>query len=217
MRTRIKICGLCRPEDAAMAARLGADAIGIVRAEGAGRYVTIEEAKAIAAAVPEFVTPVLLYVNATAEQILEDLRTLDRTALVQLNGDETPEFIARLLGTPVFKSVQVDVQITNRLKKLREAQLGNLAGIVLESPGQTGGSGVNNNWQLAASLVKENAFADLPPLIAAGGLTPQNVGQVIRAVHPYAVDVSTGVEETKRQKSEEKVKAFISAVQAADR
>ncbi|CAN5417102.1 phosphoribosylanthranilate isomerase [soil metagenome] len=200
-----------------MAARLGADAIGIVRAEGAGRYVTIEEAKAIAAAVPEFVTPVLLYVNATAEQILEDLRTLDRTALVQLNGDETPEFIARLLGTPVFKSVQVDVQITNRLKKLREAQLGNLAGIVLESPGQTGGSGVNNNWQLAASLVKENAFADLPPLIAAGGLTPQNVGQVIRAVHPYAVDVSTGVEETKRQKSEEKVKAFISAVQAADR
>jgi len=200
-----------------LAAKLGADAIGIVRVEGAGRYVTNDTARQIVAALPEFVTPVLLYVNTAAEHILQDLRALGRAALVQLNGDETPEFISQLLGTPVFKSLQVDEQIHAKLKKLREAHLGNLAGLVLESPGQVGGSGVTNNWMLADTLIKEKAFADLPPLIAAGGLTAENVGQVIRTIRPYAVDVSTGVEENKRQKSEAKMKAFIAAVQAADR
>ncbi len=218
-RTRVKICGICRPEDAAVAGRLGADAIGIVRAEEAARYVTIENARRIAAVLPAFATPVLLYVDASPDQILSDLAALGRPAMVQLNGGESAMFIRDLEGALVLKSLRADEDLQDNLTGLAGLMLPNLAGVVLESPGQIGGSGLGNDWELIRSLKDAGAFNGAPPLIAAGGLSPANVGQVVRSIRPFAVDVSSGVDESKdnkREKSESKIAAFIAAVREAD-
>lgn len=215
--TRVKICGVCRPEDAALAVKHGADAIGMIRVRGKDRYVSIAEAKAIAAEVPAFVTPVLLYVDPTPEEVIADVVQIGRPVSIQLNGNESNQTIAALRGLTVIKALRVDEDIRAKLAHLRDAELPNLAGIVLETPGQVGGSGVANDWDFVAKLIDENAFEGLPPIIAAGGLTAASVVNVIRRIKPFAVDVSSGVDETKRQKSEAKIAAFIAAVAQTDR
>lgn len=210
-RTQVKICGICRTQDAVLAARLGADAIGMILVPGAGRYVSIEEARDIAAAVPVGVTPVLLYVDAPVDAIRRDLNDLGRAAVVQLHGEEPTAAIQLLGDVPVYKAVRMDAHARDRLADLRAAKLANLVGVVLETPGQSGGSGVGNDWALVRSLLDEGAFEGLP-LIAAGGLTPETVADVVHTIHPWAVDVSSGVEAVKRQKSEAKMAAFIAAV-----
>jgi len=218
-RTRVKICGVCRPEDAAVAVRHGADAIGMIRVRGKERYVSIAEAKAIIGALPAFVTPVLLYVDPTPDEVIADVVQIGRTVTIQLNGEEPAKTIAGLRGVNVIKAVRVDEHIGEQLVQLREAELPNLAGIVLETPGQIGGSGVANDWDTVAQLIKDDSFDRLPPLIAAGGLTPASVGEVIRAIRPFAVDVSSGVDvskDVKREKSEAKIAAFVAAVRNAD-
>jgi len=215
-RTRVKICGVCRPEDAAAAVRHGADAVGMVRVRERERYVSIADAKAIAAELPAFVMPVLLYVDPTPDEVIADLVQFGRSVVIQLNGGEPISTLTALRGVTVITAVRVDEQIHDRLDVLREANLPNLGGIILETPGQMGGSGVANDWKTVAALQAKGAFDSLPPLIAAGGLGPLSVGQVIRDIKPFAVDVSSGVDETKRQKSEKKIAAFIEAVRQAD-
>ena len=212
---RVKICGVCRPDDARFAADAGADAIGIVRVDGSPRHVSLAEARAIAAVLPPFVTPVLLYLEPSADVVRRDLAELGRPAVVQFQGDVPVATMAALEDVPLLKAVRVSADARSRLQRLRDAQLANLVGLVLETPGQIGGSGVRNDWDAIAALIHGGAFAGLPPLIAAGGLTPGNVAAVIGAIRPYAVDVSSGVAESTRQKSKEKIRAFIANARAA--
>lgn len=221
-RTRVKICGVRRPEDAQAAARLGADAIGMVLHPPAKRNAPIEIAKQIIAALPAFVTPVGLFVDATIDHIRKTTAELGLRH-VQLNGNESAEFIAELSPLRVIKAVRVATNFEDTLAgwhtAMRKFNLNHLNGIVLEpgNTGHAGGSGVANDWEQIVRLKTSGAFDGLPPLIAAGGLTPVDVGDVVRRVRPYAVDVSSGVEDgVIGEKSAKKIEAFIAVVRAAD-
>ena len=221
-RTRIKICGVTRPEDAVAAARAGADAVGLVFHPAAGRYVSADAAKKIVAALPPFVSVVGLFVDADADVILSAARGLPLAA-VQMHGRETPDAVAAVAPLPVIKAVRVDPEtFGGELRHWREAVAGgrvpNLAGLVVETAHtqQPGGTGVANDWDALARHAARGDFRGLPPWIAAGGLTPLNVAGVVARLRPWAVDVSSGVEAAKREKSPELIAAFVRAVREAD-
>jgi phosphoribosylanthranilate isomerase len=222
VRTRVKVCGITRLADAQAAARLGADAIGMVFYEGTGRYVDRDRARQIMTALPPFVTPVGLFVDEPPQVIL-DLTAELNLRTVQLNGEESPEEIAELSGLTVIKAIHVQRdQISAELRRWKTAidrlNLKHLSGLVLETAntGQPGGSGVANDWGAIRELQSRGEFDGLPPLIAAGGLKPQTVGDVVRNIRPYAVDVSSGVESARGEKDEKKIAEFINAVREAD-
>ena len=136
---------------------------------------------------------------------------------MQLNGDQTPDDVEELEGMRVIKAIRVNRHLLrDQLTRWRAAKLPNLAGIVLEPghSGQAGGSGVANDWDAIADVVHAGDFKDVR-LVAAGGLTPQTVGEVVRSIRPWAVDVSSGVESSKGIKSQEKIEAFVKAVRDA--
>ena len=217
-RTRVKICGIGHVEDALAAARAGADAIGLVFHPPAARNVTPQRAAEILAALPPFVTPVALFVDLPPARVIDAARSLN-IRHIQLNGSETPDDVASLREYAVIKAVRVDpATFGHELETWRNAiprlRLTNLQGLVLESAGTTGGSGKANNWDLIAHHRQRGDFIGLPPLIAAGGLTPDNVSEVIRTLRPWAVDVSSGVEISKGKKCPEKIEGFVRAVAA---
>ena len=215
-RTRVKICGVTQPEDAAAACRHGADAVGIVLHPASARNVPPERAREIIAALTPFVTPVGVFVEATVQQVLDTAATLG-LRVVQLNGDQSPDDVAELQGLSVIKAVRVvRGELSSRIGPWKSARLRNLVGVVLE-PGGTahpGGTGVANDWDEIVEAQRARVFEGLN-LIAAGGLTPQTVGEVVRRVAPYAVDVSSGVESSKGIKSEETIRDFIRAATSA--
>lgn len=209
-------------EDAIAAARLGADAIGMVFYPEAKRCITRDRAREILRALPPFVTPVGLFVDEPAQAIL-DLAAELNLRHVQLQGNESADEVAELEGLTVLKALRMDRdQAANQLAtwrtRIAKLGIGNLAGFVLETAntGVHGGSGVPNDWAFVESLQSDGAFTGLPPIIAAGGLTPQTVGDVVRRIHPWAVDVSSGVESDFGKKSDAKVAEFIREVRAAD-
>jgi phosphoribosylanthranilate isomerase len=221
-RTRVKICGVCRPEDAALAARAGADAIGLIFHPRAPRFIHAERAREILAALPPFVTAVGLFVDVPTETIVRTARELGLRH-VQLHGHEPPEQVRELAPLSVVKAVRVErdrfvADLGGWRAAIREMRLTNLAGFVLETAGtaESGGTGVANDWETVQAAQRAGAFEGLPPMIAAGGLNPDSVGAVIRAIRPYSVDVSSGVEEARGQKSEARIRAFVDAVRAAD-
>lgn len=219
-RTRVKICGVMRVEDALAAARAGADAIGMVLFTGARRCISQDRALEILAALPPFVTPVGLFVDSTADEVREVASRLGLRH-VQLHGREDVECVKRLEGFAVLKAVRVSKQTFARdLQTWRDAVaagLPQLRGIVLETPADApGGTGISNDWQTVRSEQARNGFEGLPPLIAAGGLRPENVAAVVRDIRPWAVDVSSGVEQSLGQKSPAMIEAFIREVSKAD-
>jgi phosphoribosylanthranilate isomerase len=220
-RTRIKICGITRPEDAAAAAAAGADAIGMVFYAPAPRNISIERAKEILSILPPFVSPVGLFVDADASAI-RSLTSQLHLRHVQLHGHEPPARVAELAGLYVIKAVRVDDTFEQTLSTWRRASmelsLTNFRGVVLETAGtrEAGGTGLANDWATVQRHRDAGAFEGLPRVIAAGGLTPQTVGDVVRSVRPWAVDVSSGVESAKGLKSVEKIQAFVRAVRKAD-
>ena len=221
-RTRIKICGVTRVEDALVAARAGADAVGLVFHASAPRFVPVERVKEILAALPPFVTPVGIFVDADPREIL-DLATQLRLRTVQLSGREPPDMIAELRGLSVIKAVRVSpATFATELSRWREQidmlELKNVRGIVLETAGtkQPGGTGVANNWAAIRKHQDAGDFDGLPPLIVAGGLTPQTVADVVRQLGPWAVDVSSGVESKLGIKSRQKIEDFVDAVRSVE-
>jgi phosphoribosylanthranilate isomerase len=202
MRTRIKICGITRPQDGQDAARLGADAIGLVFYAPSPRAVTIEQAKAICDALPPFVTRVGLFVNADRSEINKVLADVPLD-LLQFHGDETP---AECEGfkRPYIKALRMapEIDVVAEADAFQSA-----AGILLDSyeAGVAGGTGQTFDWQRVPSEVKQL-------IILAGGLNPQNVAEAINRVRPYAVDVSGGVEAAKGIKDKDKMTAFINEV-----
>jgi phosphoribosylanthranilate isomerase len=221
-RTRVKICGVMRPQDAAAAARVGADAIGMIFHPASPRNISVERARAIVAQLAPFVTPVGVFVDSEPQDVLDTAAAVGLRA-VQLNGGETLEDVAEMQGLAVIKAIRVTRGgLPAALQPWRDAARGgdvpNLVGLVMEPGGtkQPGGTGVSNDWSEVVAAQKRGAFEGLPPLIAAGGLTPETVGDVVRAVKPWAADVSSGVEVARGEKCEEKMAAFIAAVRSAD-
>jgi phosphoribosylanthranilate isomerase len=219
-RTRVKICGVMRPDDAVAAARAGADSIGMVFYPQAKRCIAASAAREILNALPAFVTPVALFVDQDVEEMTGLASSLG-IRHIQLHGHESPATVAALREFTVLKALRaVRNTLAAEMAFWREAteslDLTNLRGFVLETPGGApGGTGIENDWEAIAALQQNGTFERLPPMIAAGGLTPENVASVVKRLRPYAVDVSSGVESSFGQKSREKIGAFINAATSA--
>jgi phosphoribosylanthranilate isomerase len=221
-RTRIKICGVTRVDDAIAAVVAGADAIGMIFHPGSPRNIPIDRAREIVRAVGPFVTPVGIFVDAPASKVMEISAELGLHT-VQLNGQEPVERIAQLRKQKlkIIKAVKVDAKLEQELERWRAAMslVGDmLAGLVLETGGTPvpGGSGITNDWTRIKQLQDKGAFNGLPPLIAAGGLNANNVKDVVKNLRPWAVDVSTGVESSLGHKSAEMINDFVRSVRGSD-
>jgi len=201
MRTRVKICGITRRQDAEFAVKSGADAIGLVFYGPSPRAVTIEQATAITAQLPPFISNVGLFVNATAENVWQTLEQVP-LSLLQFHGDESAEFCAQF-NMPYIKAIRM--QSVADLEQADKHFL-KASAFLLDSYqyGVPGGTGQTFDWSMIRAVSK--------PLILAGGLTAENIAEAIRQVSPYAVDVSGGVEESKGLKSNNKISAFMREV-----
>jgi phosphoribosylanthranilate isomerase len=206
MRTRVKICGITRPEDAAAAAAHGADAVGLVFYRPSPRYVPLERARQIAAAVPPFVATVAVFVNPAREEVDAVIRECG-VGLLQFHGDERPDFCEGF-SRPYIKAARIrpGLDLLKYLSPHKAARAWMLDAFHEDLWGGTGGA---FDW----SLVPRDAAK---PVILSGGLTEANVADAIRRVCPYAVDVSTGVEAAKGIKDAAKIAAFIGAVKRED-
>jgi phosphoribosylanthranilate isomerase len=217
-RTRVKICGITRVGDGLAAAQHGADAIGLVFWSGTPRFVEVGRAREIADALPPFVTKVALFVNPDAADVRAILAAVP-IDLIQFHGTETPDF-CRAFGRPYLKAVHMKdgVDLLEYAALYEDA-----AGLLFDSywPGDLpGGTGRAFDWSRLSPAVR----AKLPaPVILSGGLDPSNVTAAIRTVHPWAVDVSSGVEERddagkprKGLKDAARIAAFIEGVRNAD-
>lgn len=198
---RVKICGITRVEDALAAAAAGADAIGLVFYAGSPRAVGVEQARAIIAALPPFVTTVGLFVDAGRDELAHILASVPLD-LLQFHGDESAEQCEGF-GRPYIKALRVRAgdDIVARVADYPSAQ-----GILLDAyvEGVPGGTGEAFDWSLIPQRLSK-------PLILAGGLRPDNVAAAVAQARPYAVDVSGGVEASKGIKDAQKVGAFIRA------
>ncbi|MBW8907389.1 MAG: phosphoribosylanthranilate isomerase [Betaproteobacteria bacterium] len=210
MRTRIKICGITRAEDARAAAQGGADAIGLVFYPPSPRYLSTERAVELRDALPPFVQTVALFVNPDAAQVAQVLQRV-RPALLQFHGDETPEFCGQF-GVPFVKAYRVRSASArpggDALEYLRP--FSRAAAWLFDSHVPEYG-GVGEGFDLSLMpVVKEK------PVILSGGLSPANVAEAIRRVRPWGVDVSSGVESAKGVKDAARIAAFIAEVRDAD-
>ena len=204
MRTRIKICGITEVVHAQTAARLGADAIGLVFYAPSPRNVSLVRAREIITQLPPFVAPVALFVNPTREDV-ERVLAHCPVSLLQFHGEEDAAFCASF-GVPYLKAARVRPGL-NLLEYF--ASYGTAAGWLLDAYSEDayGGTGETFNWNLTpAKLAK--------PVVLSGGLTPDNVAAAISRVQPWAVDVSSGVEVSKGRKDEQLIAAFIAAAHA---
>ena len=205
--TRVKFCGLTRARDVDVAIEIGANAVGFVCYPASPRHVALETLRDLARTVPPFVTPVLLFVNAADDYVERALDAVPN-ALLQFHGDETAAQCARF-KRPFLRAVRMadGVDLLDC-----EREYASAIGIMVDAPAEGyGGGGRSFDWaRVPAAAVRTK------PLILAGGLTATNVGVAIAAVRPFAVDVSSGIEESPGLKSVEKMRRFFAAVRAAD-
>lgn len=201
MITKVKICGITIPEDGVAAVDAGADAIGLVFYRGSKRAVGVEQGLAITQAVGPFVTTVGLFVNEQS-QVVEAIHRQVGLHLVQLHGDETPEYCAQL-SMPYIKAIRMAPDLDPRQAMVSYP---GAAGFLFDAwqPDQYGGTGTQFDWHRLRDLLGR-------ALIVAGGLTPENVGEAVRVVRPYAVDVSGGVELRPGIKDHQRLRCFIEA------
>lgn len=202
----MKICGLTRADDARAAVDAGVDAVGVVLAPSP-RQLSLDEAAAVLAPVPPPVARVGVFVDAAPEFVADAVARLGLT-VVQFSGDESPQ-VCSSAPAPVLKVMQVGTAFDS---EGAEPYRGLVAALLLDTlaNGTRGGTGKAFAWHTVHELP---AWA---PVFVAGGLTPSNVGAAIRILRPFAVDVSSGVEERPRIKDHAKIEAFVAAVRAAD-
>jgi phosphoribosylanthranilate isomerase len=214
-RTRIKICGITRVEDALCAAKAGADAIGMIFYAASPRALTIERAVSISAALPPFLSIVALFVNAKMDEVDEVIRRL-RPSLLQFHGDESAGDCAGF-GIPFLKAIRVASGTTADDLLECEQQFGAARGLLLDtSPsgasGTYGGSGEPFDWTVIPEQMRQR-------IVLAGGLNTGNVSGAVRLIRPWAVDVSSGVEasgQPKGIKDSTRIVKFIEEVRHAD-
>ncbi|GAA0888398.1 phosphoribosylanthranilate isomerase [Rhodanobacter soli] len=204
--TRIKCCGMTRVGDALLAARLGADAIGLVFTARSKRQVSLAQAREIVAALPPFVATVALFMDDEASlvrQVLDEVRP----TLLQFHGDESDAWCSQF-GRPFLKAIAMGegAAALSRLHDYPRA-----SGLLLDghAAGEAGGSGKVFDWSLLPDGLAQ-------PLILAGGLHAGNVGDAVRTARPWAVDVASGVESAPGVKDPARLAAFIRAVRTAD-
>lgn len=223
-RTRIKICGLTRPEDVDAAVAAGVDAIGFVRYAKSPRHVSAERAAELIRRLPPFVSSVLLYVNESIDQIAADCATTS-PSMLQFHGDENPaqcEAIARACARPWLRAARIPLSAASSFNLLEFAQdFHHAQAILLDAEVEGyGGGGKAFQWSLLPPSVNAH-------LVLSGGLTPANVGDGIRTLRgrglSLAVDVSSGVESDgpdgkplKGRKDADKIRQFVASVRAAD-
>jgi phosphoribosylanthranilate isomerase len=206
-RTRIKFCGITRPEDLEAGVEAGADAIGLVAYARSPRFVGPETAARLAMQLPPFVTPVLLVVDATRDEIGAYLDLFPAYAL-QFHGDE-PAAECEQFGNPFFKVARIPSGAPFDLAGFA-AQHPAAAAILLDAHvEQYGGAGQGFDWDAVGRIENRR-------LVLSGGLGPDNVGAGIERLRPWGVDVSSGVERSKGIKEASKMRAFVAAVRAAD-
>lgn len=208
MRTRIKICGITRPDDARAAAAAGADAVGMVFYPGSPRALDLESANEVAAALPPFVSRVALFLDPSAADVQAAIDAV-RPALLQFHGNETPAFCGRF-GVPYMKAVPMgDAEADPAAYAARFADA---RALLLDShrAGRMGGRGEVFAWE-------PRGGEQTLPVVLAGGLTPDNVAEAMRRMRPYAVDVSSGVESAPGVKDAARMRAFAQSVYKADR
>ena len=205
MRTRVKICGITRIEDAQAAVEAGCDAIGLVFYEPSPRFVSLERAAEIVASIPPFVNTVGLFVDAEPSYIQQVLQRV-RLDLLQFHGDESAQ-ACQQFGVPYMKAIRVQPD-TNLLQYAKEFEQAKALLLDAFIEGVPGGTGQKFDWNIIPKA--------LPiPVVLAGGLTPENVSAAIEQVNPYAVDVSGGVEIKKGIKDAAKIAAFMRGVSHA--
>jgi phosphoribosylanthranilate isomerase len=205
-RTRVKICGITSPEDAAIAVAAGADAIGLVFYEKSPRAVTLQQAAEIVAVLPPFVTAVGLFVDADAAQVNATLAAV-KLGLLQFHGDETAAYCQQF-ARPYLKALRMKDELNLPAALAAHEQA---TGWLLDSyrQGVPGGTGETFDWSRVPDGLAEK-------IVLAGGLSPVNVAVAITQMRPYAVDVSGGVEQAPGRKCADKISAFMAAVRAAD-
>lgn len=204
-RTRIKICGLTREQDVDAAAQAGADALGFVFFRGSPRYVDIGRAIDLVRRVPPFVTRVGLFVNPDPAEVSEIVSAVSLD-LIQFQGDEPPDFCEQF-GHPYVKVARMrpGLDLLEFARAYASAR-----GLLLDTYVESfGGAGQSFDWSLVPSALPV-------PIVVAGGLHAGNVGDAIRRLRPWGVDVSSGVELAKGVKDAVKIAAFVAAVKNAD-
>ncbi len=215
-RTRIKICGLTREEDVRSAVEAGADALGFVFYPKSPRYITPERAAELTALLPPFVTAVGLFVNEKPETVAHAVKTA-RLTLVQFHGDETPEMCHRVAVAselPFIRAFRVKPETTSadliEYKDIYRDASPFFRGLLLDVWSEAyGGAGKVFDWSIVSAETARQ-------VVLSGGLNVQNVTGAVSQLHPYAVDVSSGVEAVKGIKDAEKIRAFIAAVRQGD-
>jgi phosphoribosylanthranilate isomerase len=206
VRTRVKICGLTRVEDVAAAAECGADAVGLVFHPGSPRSVSMEQARALCAALPAFVTAVGLFVDAPPERVREVLQGVP-LELLQFHGTERADY-CRSFGRRWIKALRMAPGVDPEAAAL---DYPGAAGLLLDAydPLLAGGTGRTFDWdRIPADLARR--------VVLAGGLDAANVAEAIRRVRPFGVDVSGGVESAKGVKDRAKISAFMQGVRDGD-
>jgi phosphoribosylanthranilate isomerase len=207
MRTRVKICGITREQDARAAAAAGADAIGFVFWPNSPRRIDPREAAGIGRALPALLTRVGVFVNASPRDVSRAVIEAKLDA-VQLHGEEDPEAYMSC-GAAVIKVVSLvsDVDVARARSYSPSVTLL----VDAKDVERRGGTGVRANWHFAQRLAR------IRPILLAGGLRASNVAEAVRTVHPWGVDVSSGVEIRPGQKSARQIDALLARVAEADR
>jgi phosphoribosylanthranilate isomerase len=206
VRTRVKICGITRPEDGVAAARAGADAIGLVFYPPSPRFLSVERALEIRDALPPFVQTVALFVNPDAAQVAQVIGRV-KPSLLQFHGEETPQFCGEF-GLPFAKACRVKSGV-DALKYLRPFSRAS-AWLFDSYVPEYGGVGESFDWSLIPAVEGGRH------VILSGGLSAANVAEAVRRVKPWGVDVSSGVESAKGIKDAARIAAFIAEVRNAD-
>jgi len=195
---RVKICGITNSEDALVAADAGADALGFVFYPPSPRCITPDQAAGIIAQLPPFIQSVGLFVDQSPDMVNQtvELCGLD---LVQLHGDESPG-LCKLIKSRIIKAIRVRNETS--LESMFSYEV---SAFLLDawSPLAHGGTGLTFDWELAVAASGKGR------IILAGGLTPENVADAVKRVHPYAVDVSSGVEASAGKKDPDRIREFI--------
>ncbi|MDE3179585.1 MAG: phosphoribosylanthranilate isomerase [Acidobacteriota bacterium] len=208
MMTRVKICGTTLHEDASLAVELGAAAIGFNFYEPSPRYVEPENAAEIVAKIPPLVAAVGVFADETVGSRVASIARAASVSVIQLHGPRFPKDLESLTGYRLIRAVPVGPDFDPATLQTLP-----LDAFLLDSldPVRIGGTGKKIDWNLARSAAEMGKT-----IILAGGLTPENVGEAIRRVRPFGVDVASGVESAPGIKDRRKLRAFFAAVAEAD-
>ena len=205
MDVTVKICGITSVEDALAVEQAGADAIGLMFYEGSPRHITLDQASTIADSFTKSVVRIGVFVNADESYVRRAIQNCTLNVL-QFHGEETPEYCAQF-DVMTLKAIRVRDETS-----LKEMNRFSTDGFLLDafSKDALGGTGETFNWDLAKRATESGR-----PIFLAGGLTSENVGEAVKTVRPFAVDVSSGVESEPGKKDPNKVRAFVVAAKGA--